>query len=71
MLHSALPKTGNNRDCFAYHKSAIGVATGSDVRTEVNYIPEKVSNLVTSYMSMGAVAVDTSGIYKVTIDETA
>ena len=44
-------------------------ATGSDVRTEVNYIPEKVSNLVTSYMSMGSIAVDSTGIIEVTIVE--
>ena len=70
MIHSALPISTNDRKCFAYHKSAIGTATGSDVRTEVNYIPEKVSNLVTSYMSMGSIAVDTAGIIEVVIDES-
>tara|TARA_B100000579_G_scaffold407188_1_gene394242 strand:+ start:4623 stop:5450 length:828 start_codon:yes stop_codon:yes gene_type:complete len=70
MIHSALPISTNDRKCFAYHKSAIGTATGSDVRTEVNYIPEKVSNLVTSYMSMGSIAVDTTGIIEVVIDES-
>lgn len=69
MIHSALPISGNDRKVFAYHKSAIGTATGSDVRTEVNYIPEKVSNLVTSYMSMGSIAVDSTGIIEVTIVE--
>ena len=69
-MHSALPISTNDRKCFAYHKSAIGTATGSDVRTEVNYIPEKVSNLVTSYMSMGSIAVDSNGIWEVVIDES-
>ena len=42
---------------------------GSDVRTEVNYIPEKVSNLITSYMSMGAVEIDGEGMIQCIIQE--
>ena len=36
----------------------IGCGIGSDVRTEVNYIPEKVSHLITSMLSLGAVEID-------------
>jgi hypothetical protein len=45
------------------------LATGSDIRTEMNYVPEKVSNLVTSYFSAGAVEIDESGMIKVQITE--
>ena len=38
--------------------AAIGAGIGSDVRTEVNYIPEKVSHLITSMLSLGAVEID-------------
>jgi len=31
---------------------------GSDVKTEVNYIPEKVSHLITSMLSLGSVQID-------------
>ena len=46
------------KQTLAWHKSSVGLGIGQDVKTEVNYIPEKVSNLVTSSLSMGAVAID-------------
>ena len=49
---------------FAYHSSAVGLAVGSDVATEVNYVPQKVAHLVTAHMSMGSVAIDSNGIYE-------
>ena len=50
---------------FAYHTSSVGLGINSDVQTEVNYVPEKVSHLATSMMSMGAVVIDDNGIYEV------
>lgn len=63
--------TTNIRDCFAYHKSAVGLAIGIDVSTEVNYVPEKVSWLSLGKIKAGAVTIDTAGVVKVQIDETA
>ena len=48
---------------------ALGTAMGSEIRTEVNYIPEKVSNLITSYMSLGSTMIDNNGAIKVQITE--
>ena len=67
--HSGLTLASTTRDCHAYHKSAIGLATGADVRTEINYIPEKVSHLTTSYMSMQACAIDANGFMQIQITE--
>ena len=50
---------------FAYHTTAIGLGINADVATEVNYVPQKVSHLTTSMMSMGAIAIDDNGIYEV------
>jgi len=50
---------------IAYHTSAIGLGINSDVTTELNYVPEKVSHLATSMMSMGAVVIDSDGVYEV------
>ena len=50
---------------MAYHSSAVGLGIGADVSTELNYVPEKVSHLATSMMSMGAVVIDDNGIYEV------
>tara|TARA_B110000908_G_scaffold74702_1_gene90025 strand:+ start:1531 stop:2340 length:810 start_codon:yes stop_codon:yes gene_type:complete len=50
---------------FAYHTSAVGIGINSDVSTEVNYVPEKVSHLATSMMSMGSIVIDANGVYEV------
>ena len=68
-VHSGLSISSTTRECHAFHKSAVGVANGSEIRTEINYIPEKVSNLITSYMSMGATIIDANGAIKVQITE--
>ena len=49
---------------MVYHTSAVGLGIGADVSTELNYIPEKVSHLATSMMSMGAVVIDNNGVYE-------
>lgn len=61
-VHSGLSKVSSDRYTLAWHKSSTGLGIGQDVKTEVNYIPEKVSNLVTSSLSMGAVAIDGDAI---------
>ena len=50
---------------IAYHQNAVGIGVNSEVSTEVNYIPEKVSHLTPSMMSMGAVVIDDNGVYEV------
>lgn len=59
IMHTGLP-TGVRG--FFYHNLSVGHAIAQDVRTEVNYIPEKVSWLVNSYMSMGATIIDPTGV---------
>ena len=67
--HSGLTISSTTRDCHAYHKSAIGLATGADIRTEMHYIPQKVSHQTTSMMSMNAVAIDANGFMQIQITE--
>jgi hypothetical protein len=55
---------------FAYHSSAVGLAVGSDVQTEVNYVPQKVAHLTVSHMSMGAVVIDANGVYEIEDNNT-
>jgi len=55
---------------IAYHQSAVGLAVGSDVQTEVNYVPQKVAHLIVSHMSMGAVVIDANGVYEVLDNNT-
>lgn len=64
-----LPKTSALRDCYAYHKGAIGLAEGISMRTEINYVPEKTSWLINGIMSAGSIAIDKDGIVKVQCTE--
>ena len=50
---------------FAYHKSAIGHASGIDIRQETNYIPEKVSWLANGILKAGTVVRDADGYAEV------
>jgi len=62
-VHSGLETSGStDRHTVAFHKSSLGLGIGSDVKTEVNYIPEKVSHLITSMLSIGGTLVDGNGI---------
>ncbi len=64
-----LPKAGNLRTSFAYHKPAIGLAVGINMRTEVNYVPVKTSWLANGIFSAGSVAIDADGIVELTTTE--
>ena len=63
-----LPKP-STRTCFAWHKDAVGYAESMAQKSEVNYIPEKTSFLVSSMFSAGAVAIDDEGIVKISCTE--
>lgn len=65
-----LPLSTNDRTCFAFHRSSIGMAVNMNQKTEINYVPEKTSFLVNSMFSAGAVAIDDEGIVKITCDES-
>ena len=58
-----IPKP-STRTCFAWHQDSMGYAESMSQKSEVNYIPEKTSFLVSSMFSAGAVAIDDEGIVK-------
>jgi hypothetical protein len=60
---------GSTRKVYAYHKMAIGMAESMAIRSEINYIPEKTSWLVSSMFSAGAVAIDANGCVDITCTE--
>ena len=64
-----LPRVSTDRTNFAYHKAAIGLAVGINMRTEVNYIPVKTSWLANGIFSAGSVAIDPLGIVEITTVE--
>lgn len=66
---SGLDIASSKRKTMAYHKTALGHASGADVKSEINYVPQRVAHLATSYMSQGAVIIDDTAIYEVQCHE--
>jgi hypothetical protein len=60
-----LPYASSTWEGFAWHKSAIGMAIGIDIKTEVNYVAQKTSWLCNGVMKAGAVSRDGDGIVSV------
>lgn len=60
-----LDLTSNIRKNFAFHKKALGLAVGINMKTEINYIAEKTSWLINGMFSAGSVGIDDAGIYEV------
>lgn len=68
-MHTGLPTSNNDAvsTAFIWHKNAIGFASGSDVKTEINYIANRASNFVCSMMSQGAGLIDNDGVVKISV----
>lgn len=64
-----LPKSTNDVTLFAFHRDAVGMGFNMDLKAEVNYIPEKLAFLSTVMFSAGAIAIDPTGIVKVTVTQ--
>jgi len=63
-----IPKP-STRTCFAWHKDSLGYAESMAQKSEINYVPEKTSYLVSSMFSAGAVAIDDEGIVQISCTE--
>lgn len=57
-----LPKSGNTRENYAFHKSAVGLAVGNDITAKTDWIAQKDAWLSNGKMRAGAVARDTDGM---------
>lgn len=64
-----IPISSTTRNCFAFHKDAVGLAMTGGVRSGVDWIPEKKSWLLTSAITAGAVTIDTDGVIDVLVYE--
>ena len=60
-----LTEAANVVDAYFYHKAAVGLATGIEMKTEINYVPERTSWLTNGVMKAGAVVRDAGGFVKV------
>jgi len=65
MTHSGLNVTaGSVRTSMAYHKTAVGFASGSEIELSVDWVPTKWANLVAAGLSQQAKIIDDVGLYK-------
>jgi hypothetical protein len=65
---SGIPTAGlTNSQCFAYHRSSIGMAVGADVQTTIQYHNFKDSNFVLNKMQMNSVLIDPRGCFTCTL----
>lgn len=70
MPHSGLKKDGSDlRYCYWYHKTAIGHASGQDVKSDITYHGDRASHFVNNMMSQGAGLVDATGIVRLRCKE--
>ena len=59
-----------DRSNFAWHKSAVGMATGIDITTSVDWVATKTSWLCNGMMKCGTAIRDTAGLILITARET-
>lgn len=71
MFHTGLPLTGGTRKCFLYHRSALGLAEGQEVKVFTDWVPEKAAHLVDHLLSAGAVLIDDDGVVEIDCDDDA
>ncbi|PCH98499.1 MAG: hypothetical protein COB84_01930 [Rhodobacteraceae bacterium] len=64
-----LPGAVNDRTAFAYHKTAVGIAIGIDMKTTIDWIAQKTSWLANGMFKAGAVVREPQGIVKMQYDE--
>lgn len=67
---SGLTLTGGVRQSVAYHKSAVGHASGQDVQMDITWQGKEQSHLAVGSMSMNACLIDDLGGYRVRSTET-
>jgi len=50
---------------YWWHESAVGNAMGTEIQTDVNWIPEKVAWLMNNMMSQGSILIDANGVIEI------
>lgn len=69
IMSTLLTKNSVQRDCYAIHRDAIGLALAADINTRIDYVPQKASHLVLGTMSGGSTIIDADGVVKVEVTE--
>ncbi|MBI4968520.1 MAG: hypothetical protein HZC25_10425 [Rhodospirillales bacterium] len=62
MPHTGLTKSGSVRYCYWYHKTAIGHASGANIKSDVTWHGDRAAFFVSNMMSQGAALIDETGV---------
>ncbi len=69
IMHTGLPLDGTNRDCFIFHKTAVGHASGQDVKSDITWHGDHAAHFVNNMMSQGACLIDGTGVIRIKCKE--
>lgn len=68
IMHTGLPVSGAEAEdtttCFIYHKSAVGLAAGQEIVTDITWHGDYAAHYVNNMMSQGACLIDNQGVVK-------
>ena len=68
IMHTGLPTDGSGSSatttCYIYHKSAVGLAAGQDIITDITWHGDYAAHYVNNMMSQGACLIDPKGVVK-------
>lgn len=70
IMHTGLPKTDSTHTCFIYHKTAVGHASGQDIKTDISWHGDYAAHFVSNMMSQGACLIDNKGVVKMDCSDT-
>ncbi len=71
LMHTDLPTASANRDCFLWHKTAIGHAIGAEVTSDITWHGDRAAWFVNNMMSQGATLIDPTGLVKIKVNDAA
>lgn len=72
MQHTGLPNHGTSTaECLIWHKSALGHAIAAEAETDIQWIGPRHAHFVNVAISQGGVLIDTEGVVKIPVDDTA
>lgn len=70
-VEGGLAVNANIVDSWAFHQDAIGLAIGIDMKTSVDWVPERTAWLSNGMMKAGSAIRDLDGLVRIQYDETA
>jgi hypothetical protein len=69
IMHSGLSIASSVRDCYAFHKSSIGVGQNKDITIRSSFLDDRDTHQIMGKMSLGAVIIDQDGVIEIKCQE--